>query len=100
MIDRTKQRASVKALREEVMQMFNAYKLKKGCAVCGYNQHYAALEFDHIIPREDTSKKWKAPENRKRARMLIEDPNIQVLCSNCHAIKTRENGDYKSRSNV
>lgn len=27
------------------------YKLKHGCKDCEYNEHHAALEFDHVKPR-------------------------------------------------
>ena len=37
------------AVRDEL----RAYKLKHGCADCGYNAHHIALEFDH---REGTEK--------------------------------------------
>ena len=30
----------------------NAYKLEKGCACCGYNEHSEGLEFDHINASE------------------------------------------------
>jgi hypothetical protein len=31
-------------------QFVNEYKLSRGCKVCGYNKHPAALELNHIDP--------------------------------------------------
>ena len=84
--------------RQRFNDFLNGYKLEKGCAHCGYDENVFALEFDHIKPREDTSKKWQTPKYGKAARDLVADPNIQVLCANCHKIKTRMNNDHKSRS--
>ena len=87
-----RQRLTQKRIRE----MLNEFKLSKGCADCGYKAHVAALQFDHIIPVKREGK-WMTPKTKKEAINLMNDPNIQVLCANCHAIKTRENGDYKAR---
>ena len=83
--------------RKRVGELINNYKLSKGCAHCGYNENVFALEFDHIKPREDTTKKWQSPKWRKQAIDIINDPNIQVLCANCHRIKTRMNNDHMAR---
>jgi len=84
--------------RKKLAELMDQYKLEKGCAHCGYKESVFALEFDHIKPREDTSKKWQTPKYKKAFLELTADPNIQVLCSNCHRIKTRINNDHKSRS--
>lgn len=54
-----------------------------------------ALEFDHI--------KRVGPDGKRRAdfvmyRMILanEATNIQLLCANCHNIKSRKNRDYNS----
>ena len=83
--------------RAAIAEMLNNYKLEKGCAHCGYAENVAALEFDHINPRTDTHKKWQGAKYKKEALQLMADPNIQVLCSNCHSIKTRTNNDHKIR---
>ena len=77
--------------------MLNEYKLEQGCVKCGYKENVAALQFDHIVPVFRV-KKWTGIKTKKEAKELMEDKNIQVLCANCHCVKTRENGDYKMRS--
>ena len=65
------------------------YKMSKGCAVCGYNKHPAALHFDHIDP---TTKECELGDNTvSMPRILKEIEKCQVLCANCHAEKTWEN---------
>ena len=94
------QRDYAKKLRKNLSEMINEYKLSVGCKHCGYNQHPAALEFDHIIPVKTEKKKRYGFRNKKEFSNLLQDPNVQVLCSNCHSIKTRENGDYKVREAI
>jgi 5-methylcytosine-specific restriction endonuclease McrA len=82
--------------RTRTAAVVDAYKLSVGCAKCGYAEHPAALELDHIVPVTLIGKR-KFPKTRANYRDLIFDPNIQVLCANCHRIKTRENGEHLLR---
>lgn len=93
------QRNYARDLRKKLSVMINEYKLSTGCAKCGYNEHPAALEFDHIIPVKSEKKRYGV-RNKKEYFELINDLNVQVLCSNCHSIKTIENGDYKVREAI
>ena len=34
--------------RDRRKHLLNTYKMKKGCAICGYNLHGCALDFDHV----------------------------------------------------
>lgn len=70
--------------RRKVMDRF---KTSKGCAECGYNAHPYALEFDHVDPSQKTMAisqmycyTWE--------RVKEELSKCQVLCGNCHNIKT------------
>jgi hypothetical protein len=67
----------------------NEYKSKKGCFCCGYNKHPSALDFDHIDPKQ----KVMAVSQMlalKEERLLLEIEKCQVLCANCHRIKTTD----------
>lgn len=64
------------------------------CAKCGYKENLDALEFDHItpvrLPQEDrpslvSSIFWKTP--LEKIPTLLK--GCQLLCANCHRIKTR-----------
>lgn len=71
-----------------VSELVRAEKVKRGCAKCGYRENGDALEFDHIIPRRLTG---EGPININAfvsVRTALANPNVQVLCANCHAIKS------------
>lgn len=79
-----------RAQQKKRQEFLNEYKLNKGCAKCGYNEHPAALQFNHIDPSQ---KAFNIGENkRKRLETVIEEiEKCEVLCANCHAIYTQEN---------
>lgn len=67
----------------------NAYKIEKGCAHCGYRDNPDALEFDHIVPVRVTGERRFLVKNSRQGFVDAQtNPNIQVLCANCHAIKS------------
>ena len=69
-------------------------KLERGCAECGYAEHPAALEFDHL-PGEGKSFPLKEV-HRALAKLLAETEKCDVVCANCHAVRTanrRNDGD-------
>lgn len=73
------QKRNVEFLQEE--------KLKRGCECCGYKKHPCALDFDHIDPttkKRDVSKM----HTTNLETLAREMAKCQVLCANCHRIKT------------
>lgn len=75
--------------REIVLEMFGSK-----CVRCGYDENTRALQLDHIVPvlrkygtrfTVDGNMTW-----RELATGKITTENIQILCANCHAIKTYE----------
>ena len=94
------QREHARQSRTKTLAVVDAWKLTQGCAVCGYNEHPAALELDHIVPITTLGKKRKSPKTRVDYKNLIFDPNIQVLCANCHRIKTRDNKEHLLRRSI
>lgn len=69
------------------------------CVRCGISDD-RVLEFDHITPlrRRSSGVKSKSQESeiRKIARGQVVD-GVQLLCANCHRIKTREGGEFNTR---
>jgi 5-methylcytosine-specific restriction endonuclease McrA len=63
-------------------------KLKRGCVKCGYRENAEALEFDHIVSRRITGERPIMINSFVSVRAALENPNVQVLCANCHAIKS------------
>lgn len=65
------------------------YKQAKGCKVCGYNAHPFALDFDHRDPGEKLMNVARMM-TRPRAMLDAEIAKCDVLCANCHRIKTHD----------
>ena len=82
MVDRNARRAHIWKIVQE-------HKVRQGCAMCGYNDHAKALQFDHLH-----SKKANVSDLIKSDYGLVaimeEIAKCQVLCANCHAIVTHE----------
>jgi hypothetical protein len=82
--NRDYQRAWAKARRERNREKVNQYKLEKGCSDCGYKEHPAGLEFDHI-----------GHKNANVAMLMGQDKKLweeiklcEVVCGTCHGIRT------------
>jgi hypothetical protein len=67
--------------------LIDAIKLERGCTDCGYNTHPAALEFDHRDPQH---KRFtiSGNESRRWTDILTEIAKCDVVCANCHRIRT------------
>ena len=76
--------------------VLSRYKSIKGCTTCGIKD-FRVLDFDHINPMY---KSYNIATNipNKGLRTLAEEVSkCQVLCSNCHRIKTYESQDRRTR---
>ena len=72
--------------------LLNRWKRFKGCAECGYKEHAAALQLDHIVPLNN-GKAQRPPGmgNSSIERRKRELAKCRVLCANCHAVITYGN---------
>lgn len=83
----------VKYTRPRVLQktsLIRQYKLDNGCDDCGYNTRAVALEFDH---RPGEVKLFNIGEkigSYSMAAIWIEVAKCDVVCANCHAIRTED----------
>lgn len=82
---------------ETTRSITNRIKVERGCEVCGFNAHPAALQFDHIDPatkyRTRSGKVVHPSDMIKGGRyaletVLAEIHKCRILCANCHAIHT------------
>lgn len=73
-------------------ELINRIKVERGCSICGFSEHPAALQFNHIKGEklftisQDPKRSWKAIEE--------EIEKCEVLCANCHAIHTHTENHY------
>lgn len=66
--------------------IIHQYKLDKGCTDCGYNENQEALEFDHIKPH---LRGTVASQMGKSMNVIMKEVDrCEVVCSNCHSIRT------------
>lgn len=71
--------------RAKLSQQINEYKTKKGCADCGITDA-RVLDFDHL-----RDKKFNISYGRgyfSWEKLLIEIEKCEVVCANCHRIRT------------
>lgn len=83
--------------RAEKWSLVQSIKIQRGCADCGYNAHGVALQFDHM----DEFDKKATVSNLIRSdygwdTILAEIAKCEVVCANCHAIRTKERGQHYS----
>lgn len=88
---RKKKEGYVQKLRQQtnernrrVKDFLKVYKLSQGCKDCGYNKHHVALDFDHVRGKKELNVCFsKSIEQAKK-----EIAKCEVVCSNCHRIRT------------
>jgi hypothetical protein len=74
--------------RRRRLAKLRAYKLARGCDLCGYNRCANSLDFHHTDPTTKKHRVW-VPEG-------TEFEKCKLLCKNCHyelEEKIKENGD-------
>jgi hypothetical protein len=64
-----------------------AEKMRRGCHDCGYAEHPAALDFDHL-PGEVKLFALSACWGRTLEEVQAEVAKCEVRCSNCHRVVT------------
>ncbi|QQV92500.1 HNH endonuclease [Streptomyces phage MeganTheeKilla] len=74
---------------DEKREALRKYLVEKGCVDCGYNHHHAALEFDHL-PGYTKIKNVMAMTYNSWEVIWAEVEKCEVVCANCHAIRTHE----------
>lgn len=62
-------------------------KIERGCVDCGYNKHPEALDFDH---KPEYSKNFNISKAvHKNWELVLEEmTKCDVVCANCHRIRT------------
>ena len=69
--------------RQKMIALIREIKTQKGCVICGYKEHYAALDFHHRNPK---TKSFNISENKTIGKntLLKEIEKCDVVCVNCH----------------
>jgi hypothetical protein len=64
-------------------------KLDHGCKDCGYKENPYALQFDHVNDDKKNSVSNLIRSDYCWATILEEINKCEVVCANCHAIRTQ-----------
>jgi hypothetical protein len=84
-------RTRTKVTKLQRLEWVINYKLSVGCADCGYNAHSAALDFDHL-PGSVKHCDIKQGQNLGWTALQEEIAKCEVVCANCHRIRTFNRG--------
>jgi len=75
--------------QQKKRQMVREIKEARSCVDCGYDGHFAAKQFDHL-PGQIKMFEVSQVERASKQRILDEIDKCEVVCANCHAIRTYE----------
>lgn len=79
---------NTRAIMKKKRQFFNLLKVERGCYDCGGMFPPEALDWDHLPGKEKCFHIAKYLTNKPREEILAEIDKCQVVCSNCHRIRT------------
>lgn len=73
--------------REASQEALIQYKLARGCSDCGYRKDHRALQFDHLPGTIKLATVPRLAGSNEKA-MWKELLKCDVVCANCHCIRT------------
>ncbi len=77
-----------KAQRKARAADARALKEGKPCTDCGHTFHFSAMEWDHLPGSKKTANPSNLANNGLWERFLKEIENCELVCANCHAVRT------------
>lgn len=87
-----RRRPDIKARRKEesraITARIAAIKTERGCVDCGYNDHAEALDFDHLPGTEKLHTVSQMKVRRRWETIVAEIAKCEVVCANCHRVRT------------
>ena len=72
----------------EFVGWYLALKEGKPCADCGQTYHPAAMQWDHLPGAQKLASVADLCRKNNRRRVLEEIAKCELVCSNCHAVRT------------
>ncbi len=82
---RTRIRQQRAERKRELVRLFGGQ-----CSECGYNDSYAALDFDHLDPNTKEFQIGQQISTMRWDRLVREAEKCRLLCANCHRRLTYE----------
>jgi hypothetical protein len=85
--------------RRIVMQDVNdLIKMFHGCADCGWNEWPRGLDWDHVRGTKVTTVAIMIARIGPWSSVLAEMAKCEVVCANCHRLRTKLRGQYRHRT--
>jgi len=80
-----------KERRRRLVEFISSIKIESGCVDCGYRESAVALDFDHLPGSEKMFSIGSATaRSASQARLKAEMAKCEVVCANCHRVRTHE----------
>lgn len=76
--------------QRQVLAYIQQIKLQRGCMDCGYREHVEALDFDHLPGHEKEHRIATMAAGMSRAKIDAEIAKCDVVCANCHRVRTAD----------
>lgn len=84
-------------INNPIVKFITQLKMSKGCADCGYNAHPVALDFDHLPGYEKRYGIAQIAYGGYGLDLVLEEiAKCEVVCANCHRIRTLDRRLNKS----
>ena len=87
-----------RAIHKAYKELTNKIKMEKGCADCGFNSNPCALQFDHL-PEHVKLCKVSSMHGYAKEKVLKEIEKCEVVCGNCHALRTEKRRQQRKTEN-
>lgn len=81
-------REATKRFKYRNQARVDVIKLESGCVDCGYDKHPRALQFDHVRGEKIENVSRLVLQACSWNRIEAEIAKCEVVCANCHAIRT------------
>ena len=72
--------------------------MEKGCVDCGYDASGYSLQFDHL-PGHEKLYEVSRMAGHAKVKILKEIEKCEVVCANCHALRTVERNNQRRTEN-
>jgi hypothetical protein len=76
--------------KEEFQAWYRAMKESLPCTDCGGCYHHAAMQFDHLPGFEKRGELGRVQRYASLQLVLDEIAKCEIVCANCHAVRTFE----------
>lgn len=89
-----------RAKKAEISDFLRKYKEFHGCKDCKKKFPYYVLDFDHRDPHTKKFQPARLAQNNSWDKMLEEINKCDVVCANCHRVRSHEKQHHSHRNVV